>query len=97
MNARGEAPRVLPFAQSAEESHFQCQNSPISLPALRRGSAVALIQSPVPLATWADDHDTDCISPTSRRVILRYYIESFTKLRTTNLENNSFLSSIVPF
>lgn len=64
---------------------------------MKREIGVALVQSPDPLAFWVDDHDADCISTTSRRIILRYYIESFTKLLTTNLENNSFLSGMVPW
>lgn len=42
---------------------------------------------------WVDDH-SDNTSRSSRRHFLRYYAQTFTHLLTTNIENNSFLSSV---
>jgi hypothetical protein len=51
-----------------------------------------LSKVPDPILFWVDDH-SDNTSRSSRRHFLRYYAQSFTHLLTTNIENNSFLSS----
>lgn len=51
-----------------------------------------LSRVPDPILFWVDDH-SDNTSRSSRRHFLRYYAQTFTHLLTTNIENNSFLSS----
>jgi hypothetical protein len=81
-----EEPRTIALNEST-----QIQDQLVNIP-------FRILQVPDPILFWVDDH-SDNTSRSSRRHFLRYYAQTFTHLLTTNIENNSFLSSkwIVPF
>lgn len=58
-------------------------------------SSPGIAKAPDPMLFWALERNSD-VDTTERRMLLRYFMQTFTKILTTNLENNGFLSGILP-
>lgn len=56
----------------------------------------SLIKAPHPLQFWLEATDNGLSATLDRRLSLRYYVQTFSGLISTNAENNGFLSVLLP-
>lgn len=56
----------------------------------------ALFKAPHPLQFWMEATDNGSSSVPNRRLALRYYVQTFAGIISTNAENNGFLSVLLP-